>query len=256
MTHYNDTLKLTGNSNVQKMLAKNGDKTSPEEVQFSDFLVKINKKGKEQTRALLITDKAVYNLMPNDFKKCKRRIKLENIGSISVSQTSDEFVVHVPEEYDYRFKSSKKIAIADCIARVVSQRFNKRVKKINRQQETLKGIAMTKKEARLQTREQRRQRYEQLLREGGESDDEDMDSKAAHNNDVSVQSMRCFPPRNAGGGGGGVLFFLSGTEPCRVFKFVCTCVGGEVHRFRNVLDGRRWMWEWVWVVNVISSKVL
>ena len=185
MTHFNDTLKLSGNNNVQKMLAKNGDnQPSPEQVQFSDFLVKINKKGKEQTRALLITDKAVYNLMPNDFKKCKRRIKLENIGSISVSQTSDEFVVHVPEEYDYRFKSSKKIAIADCIARVVSQRFDKRVKKINRAQETLKGIAMTKKEARLQTREQRRQRYEALLREGGESDDEDMDSKAAQNNEV------------------------------------------------------------------------
>lgn len=46
-----------------------------------------------------------YNLMPNNLKKCKRRIKLEMIAGISVSEMSDEFVIHVKEEYDYRFKS-------------------------------------------------------------------------------------------------------------------------------------------------------
>lgn len=46
-----------------------------------------------------------YNLMPNNFHKCKRRIGLSVIQAISVSQVSEEFAVHVPDEYDYRLKS-------------------------------------------------------------------------------------------------------------------------------------------------------
>lgn len=38
-------------------------------------------------------------MKPNDFAKCKRRIAIENIVSVTVSQASDEFVVHVPDEY-------------------------------------------------------------------------------------------------------------------------------------------------------------
>lgn len=54
---------------------------------------------------MLVTNKGVYNLLPNNYGKCKRRIAIENIASITASQISDEFVLHVPEEYDYRFKS-------------------------------------------------------------------------------------------------------------------------------------------------------
>lgn len=43
--------------------------------------------------------------MPNNFGRCRRRIALENLGSISMSKLSDEFVLHVLDEYDYRFKS-------------------------------------------------------------------------------------------------------------------------------------------------------
>lgn len=169
----NDYLHLASNKQVRKMLIKIG--YTQELVLFSDCLVKINKKGKEQTRALMITDRAIYNLLPNDLKKCKRRILLEQVGGISVSQTSNEFVIHVKDEYDYRFKSSRKLDVAEVISRAVSVYFNRKVKKIERQQATLENIAITKKEARIQTREQRRLRYEALLREDGESDDEDME---------------------------------------------------------------------------------
>lgn len=69
---------------------------------FSDFVIKINRKEKEQTRVILLTDKAVYNLLPSSYGKCKRRIKLENIAAVTASSISDEFVLHVPDEYDYR----------------------------------------------------------------------------------------------------------------------------------------------------------
>lgn len=74
----------------------------PEQVVFSDFVIKINRKDKEQTRVILLTNKAVYNLLPSAYGKCKRRIALETIASITASSISDEFVLHVPEEYDYR----------------------------------------------------------------------------------------------------------------------------------------------------------
>ena len=43
--------------------------------------------------------------MPSDYSKCKRRIPIERVTSVSVSSITDEFVVHVVDEYDYRFKS-------------------------------------------------------------------------------------------------------------------------------------------------------
>lgn len=46
-----------------------------------------------------------YNLMPRDMAKCRRRIRLENIASATFSNSSTEFAIHVPEEYDYRFKA-------------------------------------------------------------------------------------------------------------------------------------------------------
>ena len=53
----NDQLSLSGNNSVKKMMAKHGSKT--EKIQYSDFVIKINKRDKEQTRVLLVTDKAL-----------------------------------------------------------------------------------------------------------------------------------------------------------------------------------------------------
>lgn len=68
-------------------------------------MTKINRKDREQKRVMLITDKAVYNLLPDSYSTCKRRIGHESIVGITASTVSEEFVLHVPDEYDYRFKS-------------------------------------------------------------------------------------------------------------------------------------------------------
>jgi serum/glucocorticoid-regulated kinase 2 len=176
-----DHLCLAGNHSVQKMLNKHGKNTPlPEIVKFSDFVIKINRREKEQTRVMLITNKAVYNLMPNNYGKCKRRIAIDELGSVTASQVSDDFVLHVPAEYDYRFKSAKK----DTICKVLQDLFKKYIQKHDKnkkkrlnvtfiQQSDLKDRALTKAMARLQTREDILQRKKALEVEAHDSDAED-----------------------------------------------------------------------------------
>lgn len=176
-----DHLCLAGNHSVQKMLNKHGKNTPlPEIVKFSDFVIKINRREKEQTRVMLITNKAVYNLMPNNYGKCKRRIAIDELGSLTASGISDEFVLHVPAEYDYRFKSAKK----DTICKVLQDLFKKYVQKHDKdkkkrlnvtflQQSDLKERALTKAMARLQSREDVLQRKKALAAEAHDSDAEE-----------------------------------------------------------------------------------
>jgi len=173
----NDHLCLAGNHAVQKMLNKWGKNTpSPEVVQFSDFVIKINHREKEQTRVLLVTDKGVYNLMPNNYGKCKRRIAIETIVSITASQISDEFVLHVPEEYDYRFKSAKKDKICELLGGLFKKVATSKAAKLNTtyiSQSDLKEKVLTKDMARLQTREDILRRKQALAAIEHDSDKEE-----------------------------------------------------------------------------------
>jgi len=132
-------------------------------VVLSVELVKINKRGKEQNRILLITDKALYNLKPKEIRKCQRRIDLEKIVSITVSTTSQEFAIHIPEEYDYRYKSPKKQRIASVIQELYKRKEGKKLTINEIQQDSMLDVTVTKDVARLQTREQRLRRYKELI---------------------------------------------------------------------------------------------
>jgi serum/glucocorticoid-regulated kinase 2 len=114
-----DHLILASNIPVLKMLKKKGE--WPERVIFSEYLIKINQRDRQQTRVMCITDKAIYNLMPSSYGKCKRRIKIANLRGVSASNISDEFVIHVPEEYDYHFKSDKKEKIVEVLKHVYAE---------------------------------------------------------------------------------------------------------------------------------------
>jgi serum/glucocorticoid-regulated kinase 2 len=175
-----DYLCLAGNHSVQKMLAKHGvNKPSPETVHFSEFVIKINKKGKEQARVLLITNNAVYNLMPSNYGKCKRRIPLSGLAGITASQISDEFVLHVPEEYDYRFKSSKRVKICEILeslypdAHGAESGTKLRAQYVN--QSDLTDRTVTKVQASQQSREDIMRRKKQLAGERHSSDDKEKD---------------------------------------------------------------------------------
>lgn len=118
-----DFLRLSSKPGVHKLLVRESSgtvvqtqlrsglltcNTVLENVIFSDLVTKINRKDKSQERALMVTDKAMYNLLPSDFSKCKRRIPHDQIHGITKSTVSDEFVIHVPSEYDYRLCAPRK----------------------------------------------------------------------------------------------------------------------------------------------------
>lgn len=166
-----DYLKMSGNAKVQKMLQKNG--SIAESVLYSVKVTKVNRKGKHQPRALLLTDKALYNLKPNDYTKCKRRIGLDLIGAITVSTSSDEFVLHIPDEYDYRFVSDHKDRIAKTIRKFILEKIGRKLKTKHVGNDNLEQVTITKDKIRHLTREEIMQRKRQLANEAHASDEEE-----------------------------------------------------------------------------------
>ena len=179
-----DALNLSHNTQCAKMLHKQGSCfPEPEKVIFSEKLIKINRKGKEQDRVLLISDKAIYNLIPSDFTKCKRRIDLESIESVTISTISKEFVIHIPDEYDYRFKNIGKkdrlirliCVLSKCY--LIKHNYKKQLVINKILQSSLLSVTVTKDASRLQTREERFKRYKQLLQMTTYDDDDDDDGE-------------------------------------------------------------------------------
>ncbi|KAL0244624.1 hypothetical protein GEMRC1_008706 [Eukaryota sp. GEM-RC1] len=77
-------------------MKKNGDTT----VLFSSACLKVNKRNKTQERQVVLTEKAIYNLIPKSFK-CKRRIPLDQLTAISLSTLADNFIALHCIDYDY-----------------------------------------------------------------------------------------------------------------------------------------------------------
>ena len=68
-------------------------------------IIKYNKRNKGQERICVVTTTSLYNLKG---AKIKRKIELESVVGVTTSTSGDEFVIHCPSEYDYRFNASKK----------------------------------------------------------------------------------------------------------------------------------------------------
>lgn len=151
-----DHLKLATNHAARKMLWKKGKNLpNPEVVLFSDFVVKVNRRGKRQRRVMLVTDRAIYNLVANNYGKCRRRIDLSGLLSITISKQGDEFVLHVPEEYDYHYDSPAKGSIVQQIKKGFHQTMTRLFpgearKLIERETDAvdLKKFVLTRKERR------------------------------------------------------------------------------------------------------------
>ncbi len=155
----------------------------------------------ESVVCLLCVSTDSYNLMPNNYGKCKRRIGIESLVAITASQISDEFVIHIPDEYDYRFKSVRPVPSAPAsLQRLIACCFGLQSKKDKIcetlgilyknfqaskgkkpaklpvtyiQQSDLKDQAVTKAMARMQTREEILKRKQALAAEAQASDKEE-----------------------------------------------------------------------------------
>lgn len=73
-----------------------------EKIIFSSLLMKYNDENYRQERAFVLSENAMYNVKKT---QVQRRIRYEDLESISTSISSSEFVLHIKNSYDYRFLS-------------------------------------------------------------------------------------------------------------------------------------------------------
>jgi len=90
---------------LRKIVEREGN--GRENLFFVAAVQKINAHGKVQTRLLLLTDHAVYNVSASG-QKFKRRIPLLAITHLTASESAQQFILHVPSEYDYLFASPSR----------------------------------------------------------------------------------------------------------------------------------------------------
>ena len=150
-------------------------------VQYSDIVIKVNRRDRPQERVLLITNRAIYNLMPTNYRRCKRRIPLDLIDSITISvhPQSNEFVVHIPSEYDYRLISLHRAKLLDVLKRFWKVRNHGNDLMIQRsERRELKSLTVTKgftrqqrRMTRLAIKELQRRTLAKLAMEKGSSND-------------------------------------------------------------------------------------
>lgn len=90
------------------------DTNKGEAVVFSCVVEKINRFGMKQERTFLLTNQSLYNIKKEEVQ---RRIDVTSIKSItkSTKKDSNEFVVHVKNEYDYDFESQYRNDIFESI---------------------------------------------------------------------------------------------------------------------------------------------
>lgn len=74
-----------------------------DQIIFSMKMIKINRKGKGQNRVLLVTSRHILNLMPDNYAKCNRCMEIRQLHHLTTSAAGKEFVVHLTDDYDYRF---------------------------------------------------------------------------------------------------------------------------------------------------------
>jgi hypothetical protein len=95
--------------------------SSVETIEFSDVAIKLNYKGKAQYRHLVITNKAIYNFTPYQYAKPKRRIPINSLFGLIVSESSDQLLFKVRDDYDYLFKLVKRADLVEVVARCHQQ---------------------------------------------------------------------------------------------------------------------------------------
>lgn len=101
-----DHMRLADNSQLQnlfkKELKKNDMQMEIEHLNFSASVTKINRHGKLQERALVMTNRAIYNFKKHKYSSCKRRIPIQVLSGLVLSRQSTEVVFQIGDDYDYR----------------------------------------------------------------------------------------------------------------------------------------------------------
>ena len=86
-----------------------------EDIYYSDKIIKIRQGlfSSNQERNIIITNQALYNFKG---KEKKRRIEINNLSGITISRTTDQFIIHGKnEEYDYLYSSPNRLKIIEVL---------------------------------------------------------------------------------------------------------------------------------------------
>ena len=139
MVEPEDNLDYENNSVIK---SKIGD----EKIYYSDKISK-KQKGmfeKTQERDILITNLAIYNCKG---KEIKRRIKIEDLKGITISKTSNQFIIHCNQnEYDYLYIYSKRRKIIKLLQIVYESITSKDLLFCQKKDKDLYNFVVTKKE--------------------------------------------------------------------------------------------------------------
>ena len=86
-----------------------------EDILYSNKIQRIKKNVAEE-RIIVLTDRYVYNLRN---KKYRNKVDIRNITGITISKSSDEFVIHTCEiDDDFHYTSNKRSYIVELLARI------------------------------------------------------------------------------------------------------------------------------------------
>jgi len=115
-----DYLRLASHPDLVRLLAAQAQSDGAprsEQLLFADELIKINRKQKRQERVLLVTDRALYNFAVGSYKSAKRRIPARALCGVILSRGSDELVLQVSDDYDYRYDCRRRNELLEMLAR-------------------------------------------------------------------------------------------------------------------------------------------
>jgi serum/glucocorticoid-regulated kinase 2 len=106
-----------------------------ENLLWSGESLKINCRGKRQNRVFLVTDSRIINVgkrgnfLLNIFSKLiKREIDIMKIEAVTYSSISNNFVLHVPSEYDYYLSNPEKDEVIYLLIRIQNLKNKKTLK--------------------------------------------------------------------------------------------------------------------------------
>ena len=111
----------------------------PEDVKLSCHIQKINKHGLKQSRALMITQKGIYNISKKKTNwKINRSIDIHRVEAMTICQPvyaakSNELIIHVEKEYDYRYVApGYKNTLVNVVRKAVNRQVQLGFRKISK----------------------------------------------------------------------------------------------------------------------------
>lgn len=183
-----DFLNLATNPHILQVLRKNG---GDERVVWSSNELKVNWRGKSQKRVLVITNKALYNFRPKDIVNFKRRIRLSTIGCLTISSKADEFILQIPEEYDYRYRSQNTRKIALLLRNLIMEDEGRKLKISIADQGQIEEFIVTKHAVMGYSREEIILRKKRIALQAHDSDNEEQGDHFETKQLLSTQDKPC-----------------------------------------------------------------